>query len=143
VPRSIEQRLETKEKQRLALKLRTQGGTFQDIARQVGYSNGGAAYKAVNRALDQVDYEAAVELRQVQLLRLKELLECAWRAATDDAHVHQVRAVGQVLDIIDRMNALAGIGRRWSSSAMPWLRRCGIGLTSGKRINVEEFKVTP
>jgi hypothetical protein len=112
VPRSIQQRLDTKEKQRQALELRTQGRTFEVIARQVGYSNGGAAYKAVNRALDQVDYEAAVELRQVQLLRLEEMLQCAWRIATDDTHVHQIRAVGQVLDIMDRMNVLAGIGRR-------------------------------
>ncbi|MBA2531481.1 MAG: hypothetical protein H0V23_05155 [Nocardioidaceae bacterium] len=87
-------------------------GTFEEIARQVGYSNGGAAYKAVHRALDQVDYEAAVELRQVQLLRLDEMLEHAWRVATDDTHVHQVRAVGQVLDIIDRINALTGLSRR-------------------------------
>lgn len=112
MPRSIDQQLETKQKQRHALQLRTQGGTFHDIARQVGYSNGGAAYKAVHRALDKVDYEAAVELRQVQLLRLEALLQCAWRVATDDTHRHQVRAVGQVVDIIDRMNALTGLSRR-------------------------------
>lgn len=112
MPRSIQQRLETKEKQRQALELRTSGSTFEEIARQVGYSNGGAAYKAVHRALDQVDYEAAVELRQVQLLRLDEMLEHAWGVATDDTHVHQVRAVGQVLDIIDRINALTGLSRR-------------------------------
>jgi len=111
VPRSIQQRLDTKDKQRLALELRTHGGTFEEIARQVGYSNGGAAYKAVHRALDQVDYEAAVELREVQLLRLEEMLQCAWRVATDDTHRHQTRAVGQVLDIFDRISALAGLGR--------------------------------
>ncbi len=67
---------------------------------------------ALHRALDQVDYEAVVELRQVQLLRLDEMLQCAWRVATDETHLHQLRAVGQVLDVIDRINALTGISPR-------------------------------
>ncbi len=67
---------------------------------------------ALHRALDQVDYEAVVELRQVQLLRLDEMLQCAWRVATDETHLHQLRAIGQVLDIVDRINTLAGLGRR-------------------------------
>jgi hypothetical protein len=43
VTRYIQQRLATKEKQRLALELRTHGDTFEEIAREVGYTNGGAA----------------------------------------------------------------------------------------------------
>jgi len=109
--RSLTQQLKTKHKQLRALELRAHGDTYQEIARKVGYSNAGAAYKAVRRALAQVDYEAAVELRQIQLLRLDEMLEMVWPTATDETHTNQMRAVGQVLDIIDKINDLTGIGR--------------------------------
>jgi len=109
--RSVTQQLVTKQKQAQALELRAHGDTYEKIARQVGYSNAGAAYKAVSRALAQVDYEAAVELRQIQLLRLEEMLEMVWPVATDETHAHQLRAVDQVITIIDKINDLTGVGR--------------------------------
>src|SRR5688500_1141857 len=97
--RSVSQQLKTKQKQLRALELRAHGDTYEEVARLVGYSNAGAAFKAVHRALGQVDYEAAVELRQIQLLRLDEMLEMVWPIATDETHASQLRAVGQALVI--------------------------------------------
>lgn len=77
--------VDTKQRQQQAVALRLAGATFQEIADTIGYSNAGAAHKAVFRVLDRVDAEMAGELRDVMGARLERLTRALWaKALTGD-----------------------------------------------------------
>lgn len=60
------------------LQLRTQGMEFDAIARQVGYTDRGAAYKAYKRALARIPKPQAEEEIQNQLMRLNAAIKALW-----------------------------------------------------------------
>jgi hypothetical protein len=88
-----------------ALELRAQGRTYREIARELGFKSVASAYGAVSRGLAAVIKEPAEDVRQLELLRLDELLTSQWFKAIggDD------KAVGRVLQIMDRRSRYLGL----------------------------------
>jgi hypothetical protein len=76
--RSLQQQLASRRTEAQALSLRQEGHSYDEIARQVGYANRGAAYKAVQRALLDVIRQPAEELRRIEMERLEEMLQVLW-----------------------------------------------------------------
>lgn len=93
-----------------ALAMRVEGATFAEIASALGYANPSGAYKAVSRTLTDIDQELSSELRGLQLARLETLLAEVWPMATSSRHPRQIAAVHQLLNIMERMNRVAGVG---------------------------------
>jgi hypothetical protein len=56
-----------------AVELAGQGLSFDQIAKDVGYSHRGSAHRAVSKALAEREVHAVEELRQVELERLDQL----------------------------------------------------------------------
>lgn len=84
------------ERERAALELRTEGVTFEVIARFVGYSHRGSAHRAVTRALAATVQEPADELRRLELERCDALQSAVWpKALEGDAEA--VRACLRVM----------------------------------------------
>ncbi len=94
-----------------ALRLRTEGATYAEIAADVGYASASGAYKAVMRAIPELDQEAAEELRHLQLARLDDLLAEVWPMATDEHHPRHLPAVTRALALMHRMDILTGLDR--------------------------------
>ena len=99
------ERVAMTEKERDALELRKSGLTFEQIARELSYSNGGGAYKAVTRALAATLQEPAAELRRLEVERLDSLLQGLWEKAT----AGDVQAVDRCLSIMERRSRLLGL----------------------------------
>lgn len=68
--RSGPARIEAAERMRKAVQLRGAGMAFDDIARECGYTNRGAAYKAVMRAMRDIYREPTREMRELELQRI-------------------------------------------------------------------------
>lgn len=64
-----------------ALELRKAGYTYLEIAKALKFSNGGAAYKAVQRAMKEVLIEPVKELKEMELARLDEMFNGVWPQA--------------------------------------------------------------
>lgn len=62
----------TAEKQRDALKLRKLGIGYDEIAARVGYSDRGAAYKAVRVAIAEITKEVAAEVKALEIERCED-----------------------------------------------------------------------
>ncbi|MFI8448236.1 hypothetical protein [Streptomyces erythrochromogenes] len=69
--------LNAAEKAAEAARLRSRGLTYQQIADEVGYTNKGTAYEAVQRVLKEAVTEAGEEVKAVELERL----DMMWQAA--------------------------------------------------------------
>lgn len=91
-------RIEAAEKRREALQLRKAGLSFSEIARQLGYSNKGAACNAVHAELRALPRESAAEVLTLELFRLDALHQALWPAAMNG----DVGATRQVLAIMER-----------------------------------------
>ena len=107
--RSFAQQLSTRTREAEALELRSQGKTYDQIAHELGFSNRGAAHKAVQRALLATIRQPAEALRTLQIERLEEAFSVLWPMATDPAHPQHLRAVDSTLSVMDRMNRLTGL----------------------------------
>lgn len=107
--RSFAQQLSTRTREAEALELRSQGRTYDDIATELGFSNRGAAHKAVQRALLATIRQPAEVLRTLQMERLEEAFRALWPKATDPDHAHHLRAVDSMLSVLDRMDRLTGL----------------------------------
>jgi transcriptional regulator len=75
---SQEQQIAATEKQLQALKLRKQGVSYADIAKQVGYKSGSGAHAAVSKALKKTLQEPADDLRKIENERLDAMLSALW-----------------------------------------------------------------
>lgn len=64
-----------------ALKLRLAGATYEQIAKSVGYTAKGAAYKAVESAMADSKREKADQILEIELMRLDTLQRAVWPAA--------------------------------------------------------------
>lgn len=88
-----------------ALKLRTEGLTYAEIGRRLGYADDSGARHAVTKLLDRREAEAVDQLRQVEGDRLDALQAAHWDAAmagiTDAANI--------VLKVMDRRAKLFGL----------------------------------
>jgi AcrR family transcriptional regulator len=88
-----------------ALKLRSRGFTYQQIADNMGCSKG-AAYQRVSRALAAIPAEAVDEYRRLEAERLDGLLAIATHQAYTKKSLF---AIDRVLAIMDRRAKLLGL----------------------------------
>lgn len=71
---------ELQQKRVKAIRLRTMGATYEQIAQELGYANKGGAYKAVKAGLHEAVVESAMEMRVVQNDKLDLLLSRCFTA---------------------------------------------------------------
>jgi len=95
----------TADRMRQALELRKAGVTFEQIATRLGFSDRGAAYKAICRALEETLTEPAEELRTLETERLDRLLLAVWKPALEG----DLKAVDRVLRILESRRKLLGL----------------------------------
>ncbi len=79
---------ESLERANAALALRRSGHSYDEIAKELGYSQKGPAQKAVMRALRSVAAEDAKELRELQGQRLDELYRRAFAEVERNHYAH-------------------------------------------------------
>ena len=98
-------KLSATQKQAEALRLRTQGKPFDEIARILEYRSISGAHKAVTTGLQKTLQEPADELRKMEAERLDRMLEGLW----DKAISGDTWSVDRVLGIMDRRAKLFGL----------------------------------
>lgn len=96
---------EAKIKRVRALELVALGKTYDEVAREVGYSHRGSAHRAVFRALGDHEAEGVAHLRALELARLDKLQSSLWESALSG----DIPAVSAVLRIIDQRTRLLGL----------------------------------
>lgn len=89
-----------------AVELAIQGCTYDVIAREVGYTNRGTAYRAVKDALDQRTAEAVDTYRELEQDRLDRLLASVWPSAMQG----DVPTVMAALKVVQARCRLLGLG---------------------------------
>jgi hypothetical protein len=82
-----------------AVRLRSEGHTYDEIARQLGYRDKATAYNAVQRTLTRAVREPADEVRQIELVRLDSLWMHAMKVL---ASPHVTVSNGRVVMVEDR-----------------------------------------
>lgn len=103
-PRSVN----AAEKARLAINLRKQGYTLDEIAIQCGYQDKSGAHRAIKRELDNVVSDEVEDLRKIETMRLDALLKvCMEKALEGD-----MWAVDRALAISKRRSEVTGIDKR-------------------------------
>ena len=103
--RASPRRIVGAERRAQALELRKAGASYEQIARQVGYSNRGNAYRAVMLGLAEVTQEPALEVQKLELERLDAMLLGLW----PQARRGEGAAVDRVLRIMERRAKLLGL----------------------------------
>lgn len=88
-----------------ALELRKAGYTYAEIAKALKFSNGGAAYKAVQRVMTEAVIESAKELKEIELARLDEMFSPIWTQAIQGNQ----KAIQTALMIMARRAKLMGL----------------------------------
>ena len=114
VPQSAQQKVATHSKRVRCVELATQGLSYSEIARTVGYSGRGAAYKAVSAALRAQQAAAVDELRQLELERLDALQRSCWDAALEG----DIASVDRVLKVIAARVRLLGLDQLQDKPAL-------------------------
>lgn len=105
MPGKLDRLIKTRERQRQALELRKAGASYDQIARQLGYSNESGAYKAIQTVLQATVQEPSDEMRTLELKRLDQMLIGLW----PDAQRGHQGAVDRALKIMERRAAYLGL----------------------------------
>jgi cyanate lyase len=92
-----------------AVKLRTAGLTYDQIAMELGYANRGTAYRVISEALRTQTLEAVGELRSLEVARLNSLQSAMWQKAMD-GDMPSAMAVLRVIMARCRLLGLDGPG---------------------------------
>jgi hypothetical protein len=100
-------------RQARAVELAISGHDYATIAKEVGYSNRGTAWRTVQKALRQRTVEGVDQLREVEVERLDALLRAHWESAIDG----DVVAANVVLRVIDQRVRLLGL--EWTDATSP------------------------
>lgn len=99
-----------------AVELRTQGLTYEDIARELGYANRGTVFRVVSNALAAREGLAVDDLRSLEAERLDALQVGIWQRAMEG----DIQAAMVALRIIGARCRLLGLDTvRPSHSASP------------------------
>ncbi len=86
-----------------ALRMRTAGKSYPEIAESLGYASSSGAHKAVSTALRKTLQEPADEVRSIELERLDELLMGIWQYRMKPDYLDRV------LKIMERRAKLLGL----------------------------------
>jgi hypothetical protein len=88
-----------------AVELLIDGLSYDEIAREVGFTHRGSAHRAVTRALAEREHDAVDSLRRVELDRLDRLQTAVWSQAIEG----DAAAIDMILKIIDQRIRLFGL----------------------------------
>lgn len=105
---TVDARLTAAQRADEALRLRLNRVPYRDIARRVGYSNPGSAYRAVERALKNLPRENALALRTQELETL-DAVQAKIMGRILDEKTPDLWAIDRVLAIMDRRARLMGL----------------------------------
>ncbi len=94
-----------------ALELRREGYGYDHIAKTLGFSCRGAAYKTVSAAIKEITREPAEEVLRLELERLDKLLASTFSKATSAATEDNARAkaIASCLAIMERRAKFLGL----------------------------------
>lgn len=81
----------------LAMRLRRDGKTWDEVAAEAGYSSKQAAFRAVKRVLDRVEGETVDDYREVVSARYEALYAKAWEAIETAGAKGQLVGKGQLI----------------------------------------------
>lgn len=103
------QKLDRRERMRIALDLRKQGHTYEQIAadKRINYASRGDAYKLVQDAIKEITREAAQDVLTLELERLDVLLLAMMPLAMKGDE----KAVLRVLNVMDRRARYLGLDK--------------------------------
>lgn len=105
---STSARLAAAERSKAALELRLRRMSYREIATRLGYTNAGAAWKAIAREIAKVPREDAKLLRTAELETL-DLLQASVMTSALSGKAAGLWALDRVLAIMDRRARLAGL----------------------------------
>ncbi|MGA6129143.1 MULTISPECIES: hypothetical protein [unclassified Microbacterium] len=104
----VERRLTAAQRADAALQMRLRRATYREIARAVGYSSPGNAYRAVEREIARVPREHAKQLRAQELETL-DTVQAKIMGRILDGTSPDLWAIDRVLAIMDRRARLMGL----------------------------------
>ena len=94
----------------LAISLRSQKLTYEEIAARAGYASAGAAHKAIMREVNRTITLNVEELRRQEAESLDELERRCWERLQDSEHnKYMLYAVDRILAIKERRAKLMGL----------------------------------
>ena len=108
-PKSNTRDINAAQRVKLALKLRAQKLTYEEIAQQCGYANRGVCHNAVQREMQRILVEDVEELRREELAMLDILHKEMWQMAMDKDNNYRTFAVDRVLSISEARRKLMGL----------------------------------
>ena len=88
-------------------RLRVIGHTYEEIASKCGYASASGAWQAYKRATEEMIFESAEEVRQLELLRLDDMTAAIWPSAL----AGDLPSINVVLKIMDRRAKLLGLDK--------------------------------
>ncbi|GHO51503.1 hypothetical protein [Ktedonospora formicarum] len=100
------------DKRSQALKMRAAKYTYDEIARALGFKNRSAAYKLVNKALEEYESEDVRLLRMEEGYMLDVLHQKLWAQLYDKNGKLNLRVIDRLLAISDRRCKLWGLYRK-------------------------------
>lgn len=96
---------ETLEKEAEVLRLRRLGFTFDQIGKQLNYSNASGAYKAYIKACHRIIYEEVEQVRNLEIDRL----DMAQTAIMNKVKNGEIPAVMALIRLMERRSRLLGL----------------------------------
>ncbi|SRR5258707_1665056 len=96
------------EKAKLAIMLRKQGYTLDEIALQIGYSDRSGAFRAIKRELDRVPATDAKDLRKLEEMRLDDMLKGIYGKAQEG----DTWSIDRVIALSKRRSEITGMDVR-------------------------------
>ena len=88
-----------------AVQLKTAGLTYEEVARELGYTSKGTAFNVVAKALREQTAEAVADLRDLENARLDALQHALW----DAAMTGDIKAVAAIVQIVQARVHLNGL----------------------------------
>lgn len=98
--------VQTRQKEEQAIKLRMAGMSLAAIAKQLGYASASGASQAIQRAVDRIGIEPAMELVKLELHRLDEMQKVCWTALIRDGDTSQVNPILRIMEMRARFTGL-------------------------------------
>ncbi len=96
--------------------LRTQGFTYDQISKELGFSGPSGAWKAYQRVRESLIFESAEEIRILELFRLDSLQYRIWQ----DALNGHIPSVNCILKLMERRAKLLGLDKLETGNSNQW-----------------------
>lgn len=108
--------IDARKREAKVFEMRIQGFTFEQIASEVGYQGASGAWQAYKRVKETHIFESVEEARQLELMRLDELMYALWERALEG----DLSAVACLLKIMDRRAKLLGLDKPEKVEVNKW-----------------------